>query len=149
MRVDQWLTGKKLSSIFVDATDGYRSREKGGTFHSLFLKEAFPWPPGVLGRTGREALGQVDSEPQGWELCWRDPRYLSTLFASLSCKSPHCNSRSLWGSSSPFLNAVIPTNKSSYGYSDTLTCPATLARLCPVHWPSSAQPLLMCQDMLA
>lgn len=34
----QWLTGKKLSSIFVDATDGYRSREKGGMFQSLFLK---------------------------------------------------------------------------------------------------------------
>lgn len=107
----------------MDATDGYRSREKGGTFQSLFLKGS---------RKDRErSTGQVDSKPQGWELCWRDPRYLSTFFDTLSCKSPPLQLQEFWSGALP-----PQLTKATLATLTCPLCPVPLARLCPVHGPS-------------
>lgn len=95
--------------------------EKGGMFRSL-SQASLSMAPIVSGMTGRKALGQVDTKSQGWELCWGDPGSLSMPLYQLELQiaALWCDS-SLWGPSSPLLNAVIPTNKSNYGYSDTPT----------------------------
>lgn len=58
-----------------------------GRFILFFSRKASHGPMGSR-KTGREALGQVDSEPQGWELCWRDPRYLSMPLCQLELQIP-------------------------------------------------------------
>lgn len=71
--------------------------------------------PRVLGRTGREALGQVDSEPQGWELCWWDPRYLSTPLCQLQLQIPPLYLQEFVGPSYSYgLGPFLPTSECSH-----------------------------------